>query len=168
MVINGNITLPFYEYSTRTLLAVTDPYVHSLPEHRYKTGHSYFNAGVLYIHAEHWKNHKENLISLTKELEKELLFGDQDVLNLYFANQWTELPTQYNYQLNHMLIIPQHITPTIFHFTGPRKPLAEKPDGKNIPPTVQQVISWFKLYHQIGWQELALLPLGFLTLSLFD
>lgn len=102
LVANGDITQPFAEQQPAALMAVSDPFVAALPEHPFRKGR-YFNAGVLYIRADYWQPCKHELVALTAELKNELAFGDQDVLNRYFRNRWTELDAGYNFQLDHIL-----------------------------------------------------------------
>ena len=60
----------------------------------------YFNAGVLLINLNYWRNH--NVIDVfndtIKKKSDKLEQHDQDVLNIAFANIKVELPLKYNFQ----------------------------------------------------------------------
>lgn len=64
-------------------------------------GKDYFNAGVLLIDYKKWKTKKtgEELINLLKSTNEELLFWDQDLLNIYFDGQFSELNKNLNYKV---------------------------------------------------------------------
>lgn len=111
LVLNGDITQPFRKlnFAQYPLAAVSDPYVHSLPTHPYRH-QDYFNAGVLYFNAQLCQNIRTNLIELTNQLKNEIIFGDQDVLNVYFQDKWLPLGKEYNYQLDHILYKKHEIT----------------------------------------------------------
>ena len=76
----------------------------------------------------------------------------QNDLQLYFAKRYSTL------QLVHMISINSlDISPVIFHFTGPHKPL-DNIFSENV--CVNAVISLFRLYASISWQDVCSLPLG--------
>lgn len=76
----------------------------------------------------------------------------QNDLQLYFAKRYSTL------QLVHMISINTLDTsPNIFHFTGPHKPL-DNIFSENA--CVNAVISLFRLYASISWQDICSLPLG--------
>ena len=76
----------------------------------------------------------------------------QNDLQLYFAKRYSTL------QLVHMISINSlDISPVIFHFTGPHKPL-DNIFSENT--CVNAVISLFRLYASISWQDIYSLPLG--------
>ncbi|WP_239495425.1 hypothetical protein [Haemophilus influenzae] len=76
----------------------------------------------------------------------------QNDLQLYFAKRYSTL------QLVHMISINTlDISPVIFHFTGPHKPL-DNIFSENT--YVNAVISLFRLYASISWQDIYSLPLG--------
>lgn len=164
-VINGDVTLPFYEYnfSNYALGAVSDPYVNSLPSHPYMH-QDYFNAGVLYLNANKLSSSFiHDLVHLTNKLKEKIIFGDQDILNEYFKNEWISLSRAYNFQLNHMVYSKgKNLSPCIMHFTGQVKPLGAKTDS----PNVAAIISLFHLYHSLSWNEIVNLPLGTIKLRL--
>ncbi|HHE8981581.1 glycosyltransferase [Haemophilus influenzae] len=162
IVINGNITLPFeyLDFSRHTIAAVLDPYVTRIGR-PYKDK-DYFNAGVLYLNMEKYQlgisSFSKELITLHTQLKESLIYGDQDILNYYFEDRWIPLDKRYNFQLDHMISFDSLDTsPNIFHFTGPHKPL-DNIFSENA--CVNAVISLFRLYASISWQDICSLPLG--------
>nr|WP_223265924.1 glycosyltransferase [Haemophilus influenzae] len=98
------------------------------------------------------------LITLHNQLKESLIYGDQDILNYYFKDRWISLDKRYNFQLDHMISINTlDVSPVIFHFTGPHKPL-DNIFSENT--YVNAVISLFRLYASISWQDIYSLPLG--------
>ena len=162
IVLNGNITLPFecLDFSSHSLAAVLDPYVTRIG-HPYNN-RDYFNAGVVYFNMEKYRlgisSFSKELVELHEKLKESLIYGDQDILNYYFEDQWIPLDKRYNFQLDHMISINSlDISPVIFHFTGPHKPL-DNIFSENA--CVNAVISLFRLYASISWQDVCSLPLG--------
>ncbi|MDY6216264.1 glycosyltransferase family 8 protein [Actinobacillus porcinus] len=168
IVINGDVRAPFNALRTSSypVAAVSDPYVNALPNHPYKQ-EDYFNAGVLYLDATRAVGINSALTTLTQQLRNQLIFGDQDVLNVYFEDNWLKLNRLYNYQLDHVLYKKQSlgggkIAPFILHFTGPIKPLEPILDN-NVD--IMSVVSLFRLYHHLPWEVLVHLPLGSIQLK---
>lgn len=102
----------------------------------YASSFSYFNAGVLLVNLEYWRN-----IQFQKVAEKyisehmsELVFNDQDVLNALLHDKKLFLPFRYNVQDGFLRrkrrIRPEAIPdlekellhPVIVHYTGGKKP----------------------------------------------
>ncbi|MCY7293599.1 MAG: glycosyltransferase family 8 protein [Ferruginibacter sp.] len=81
----------------------------------------YFNAGIMFINVKNWRliNATDNFLAIASANMNSLLYWDQDVLNMFFANQWTALDQKFN-ALH--LIWKQPTTPTIIHFVGMPKP----------------------------------------------
>lgn len=77
----------------------------------------YFNAGVLLIDSNKWRNNNifEKLISTEKKYRELLSMADQDVLNIYFESNYKELKKKYNVIYDNQEII-------IRHFAGFPKP----------------------------------------------
>lgn len=165
VVINGNIVAPFYQYnfSNYGVGAVSDRYVLSLKEHPY-VNRDYFNAGVLYLNANKLNpSFVSDLIKLSNELE-DVTFGDQDILNYYLKDEWITLSNSYNFQSNHMVYYQgERIEPCIIHFTGPVKPLDKV--NTNIK-NVMSIISLFRLYNSLSWDEILNFPIGTIKLKL--
>lgn len=61
----------------------------------------YFNAGVLIINFTKWKQNNclDNLVDILNERESDLLFWDQDALNILFDGDYVSLPATLNYNL---------------------------------------------------------------------
>ena len=81
----------------------------------------YFNAGVLLVNLEKWRagDMSKKLIEMASRYMDQLIFWDQDVLNMFFANNWGPLDSKYN-ALN--LIWKRKKEPLIIHFAGGSKP----------------------------------------------
>jgi lipopolysaccharide biosynthesis glycosyltransferase len=81
----------------------------------------YFNAGVMLINLKKWREAEVSSV-LTKMAEKhmdDLLYWDQDVLNLFFYNKWGVFDGKYNsINLKNRL----EVTPTIIHYATAGKP----------------------------------------------
>lgn len=85
------------------------------------TSEKYFNAGIIYINLEKWRD--DNVAKIFNELlnkfNKKLLWADQDILNLSFQDKWAEL----DYSYNAFGLSKKDNTPyKIIHFTGITKP----------------------------------------------
>lgn len=162
VVVNRNITKPFLDYPNEKLLAVSDPYINKITGHKFRN-QDYFNAGVLYINANYWKDSKKTLIDLTEALKSELIFGDQDVLNFYIKDHWIKLDRSYNFQRENLMNFDEvnESKPHIIHFTGPDKPLDSKTFIR-----LRDIVALFHIYNDMKWEHLNDLPLGFLSLTL--
>ena len=82
---------------------------------------SYFNAGVMMISLKNWRltDTSAALLNLANTYMEQLVFWDQDVLNMHFVNRWTKLDETYN-ALH--LIWERPKTPLIVHYAGSSKP----------------------------------------------
>ena len=62
-------------------------------------GSGYFNAGVIFINYKEWskKNIKDKLIDLMRSNYENIIFWDQDVLNLYFDGDFNRIDKALNY-----------------------------------------------------------------------
>ena len=65
-------------------------------------GNNYFNAGVMFIDLEKWRKKSIESLSLKiiKEKNKELKFWDQDILNIIFNDDVSEISNSLNYIIN--------------------------------------------------------------------
>ena len=174
IVINGDVTSPFYQYNfaNYALGAVSDPYVNSL-SHSY-INQDYFNAGVLYLNKNkvqsgNYTSFTYDLFGLANELKDNVLFGDQDLLNFYFKDNWLSLSQEYNFQLANMKLYNKRekVNPAIIHFTGPVKPLGPI-SIKHECECVKNVISLFRIYDSVSWDDIVNLPIGTITLKISD
>lgn len=174
IVINGDVTSPFYQYNfaNYALGAVSDPYVNSL-SHSY-INQDYFNAGVLYLNKNkvqsgNYTSFTSDLFGLANELKDNVLFGDQNLLNFYFKDNWLSLSQEYNFQLANMKLYNKRekVNPAIIHFTGPVKPLGPI-SIKHECECVKNVISLFRIYDSVSWDDIVNLPIGTITLKISD
>jgi lipopolysaccharide biosynthesis glycosyltransferase len=81
----------------------------------------YFNAGVLLINVKAWRINKlsEKFISMADEYMDRLAWWDQDILNMYFYNNWQQMDPKFN-ALHLRKKLP--VTPVIIHYAGTAKP----------------------------------------------
>ena len=83
----------------------------------------YFNAGVLVINYDYWfKNSiSKSLLDIMKKRHKDLIFWDQDLLNIYLDSNYLEIPKSLNY--NYVEIDSLKNKDIIFlHYAGKDKP----------------------------------------------
>ncbi|MCD0486949.1 glycosyltransferase family 8 protein [Pedobacter sp. MC2016-14] len=81
----------------------------------------YFNAGVLFINLKNWRSNQSTtaLLKLAEERMDDLVYLDQDTLNMYFAGKWKALSATYN---GLHLRVKVAKKPVIVHFAGKTKP----------------------------------------------
>lgn len=100
---------------------------------------NYFNTGVMLVNLEKFRkeNYTDSLIKLTKDRMSELIFPDQDVLNIFFPN-WKKIDVKYNFPAplfqnekkflriygNQYSELPKTENIKIIHYVGFRKPWA--------------------------------------------
>lgn len=166
IVVDGDLSsLYWQDFAGVPLLAVED-YVHQhLPVYQDLTFESYFNAGVLLIDNAFWRRHAtfDDLIAINDEYPN-LVFGDQDALNIYFNDSWRALPIEYNYQVGALIELSVRrglnelvktsgyldVVPKIIHYTGPYKPWKASVIHEMQIATRKKY--WF--YHDLSWQEI--------------
>lgn len=158
LVVNNDISQPFLlpEFEQYPVMAVLDPYMMKQADNRFKQG-DYFNAGVLYINAEKWGTACETLLALTEQYQTALVYGDQDILNLYFQHKWYALPRDYNLQTTYL---EQEIIENvkILHFTGKQKPWnCDMSTTENIC----HYNAIFHFYRQLDWFQAVTSELDF-------
>jgi len=126
LVVTGSIKdLLTAEFKDKYLLANDDPYYAEdsiLRINRLGAPTSaYFNAGVLLINLKKWRseNVAGHLIRVAQDKMEQLLWWDQDVLNLYFFDKWDRFEARFN-SINYTQKFDQ--APTIVHFAGKSKP----------------------------------------------
>lgn len=85
------------------------------------TTDGYFNAGVMLVNLKNWRliRAADDLMALADKYMEDLVFWDQDILNMYFVNRWSEIDPTYN-ALH--LIWKRRKTPLIVHYAGSSKP----------------------------------------------
>lgn len=126
IVVNGSLgAFADLEFKDNYLFAVTEDEIYLDNVIRLnKLGipaEKYFNAGVMVLNLKAWRAHNvsKELISIAKKYAKELLWWDQDVLNMFFYDKWEKLPSKYN-EKNIINTLAE--TPVIVHYTGSIKP----------------------------------------------
>lgn len=85
----------------------------------------YFNSGVLLINLRFWKEHQvvEHAFDFIRNNPDKVHFWDQDALNATLVDQWVELPTIWNWQLNSTTLDAKiGPGPAIVHFLTDDKP----------------------------------------------
>ena len=98
---------------------------------------NYLNSGVIVMNLDYWRKHdvQNRLLSYIIDKGKELIYNDQDALNVILQKERWQLPVKYNvtpYYFNrnldnypkemHEEIREARINPIIFHFLGNIKP----------------------------------------------
>lgn len=98
--------------------------------------YGYFNAGVMLIDLEKWRERRleEKLLAFARSNEARLVFYDQDALNAVIAGAWLPLDPRWNQQYEHFLVAPNvtgldaptlrrvQKNPWAVHFSGASKP----------------------------------------------
>lgn len=95
---------------------------------------SYFNAGVLLINLQAWRE-KDIISQFLKFLDNyknEISTADQDILNCLFKDDWLEINNKFNLDLKHQPInaLPKQET-VILHYSDKIKPWSYFYCGKN-------------------------------------
>lgn len=116
-------------------------------------GREIFNAGVLLINNDLWKQEQmtQRLIDLTNEWHDKVDQADQSILNMLFENKWLELDFDYNHIVIHKQFTDYHIPegqeyPAIIHYLSHRKP------WKDLAAQTYRDVWWY--YHNLEWTEL--------------
>tara|TARA_X000000368_G_scaffold111569_1_gene86836 strand:- start:701 stop:1630 length:930 start_codon:yes stop_codon:yes gene_type:complete len=106
----------------------------------------YFNAGVMLIDYKKWtnKNMLKNLIDITKNRKEDLVFWDQDVLNIYFDGEYLELSKYLNYKLDsspyqekEKIVLNNEVR--LIHYSGKFKPWSLKGIENNFSIFYQEI-----------------------------
>ena len=97
----------------------------------------YLNVGVIVMNLDYWRNHdvQNRLLEYILDKGNELIYNDQDALNVILQKERIQLPVKYNvtpYHYNKNLeyypavlreeIHKSRLNPIIFHYLGPTKP----------------------------------------------
>ncbi|MEW4354202.1 glycosyltransferase family 8 protein [Streptococcus pneumoniae] len=126
LIVTENLR-PFYDTDIREvgLAAVLDvgaPFLHGINE---------FNAGVLLINLEKWREKKvlEAALEIHRDSQITLLNADQTVLNILFEGEWLELSDAYNHQVFAEFPYVRRHNPAkkspIIHYTTSVKPFTK-------------------------------------------
>lgn len=116
-------------------------------------GREIFNAGVLLINNDLWKQEQmtQRLIDLTNEWHDKVDQADQSILNMLFENKWLELDFDYNHIVIHKQFTDYQLPegqeyPAIIHYLSHRKP------WKDLAAQTYRDVWWY--YHNLEWTEL--------------
>ena len=116
-------------------------------------GREIFNAGVLLINNDLWKQEQmtQRLIDLTNEWHDKVDQADQSILNMLFEHKWLELDFDYNHIVIHKQFTDYQLPagqdyPGIIHYLSHRKP------WKNLAAQTYRDVWWY--YHNLEWTEL--------------
>ena len=116
-------------------------------------GQEIFNAGVLLINNDLWKqeNMTQRLIDLTNEWHDKVDQADQSILNMLFEHKWLELDFDYNHIVIHKQFTDYQLPegqdyPAIIHYLSHRKP------WKDLAAQTYRDVWWY--YHSLEWTEL--------------
>ncbi|MFC5281960.1 glycosyltransferase family 8 protein [Pedobacter alpinus] len=119
------INLSFYDdnHKETSLFAVTDVRADREIKRLNKVGAnltSYFNTGVFYANLKKWRAEgmAEKMIEIGREYGKNLVYLDQDIMNIFFKNDKKELDATYNKDA----VIKYPKLPIILHYLGNSKP----------------------------------------------
>ena len=119
----------------------------------------YLNSGVIVMNLDYWRKHdvQNRLLSYIVDKGNELIFNDQDALNVILHDERRQLPVKYNvtpYYFKRNLdncpkemreeIREARIDPVVFHYTGPLKPwsLGCYVPGKKLFMKYQKASGW--------------------------
>jgi len=95
---------------------------HYTPNERLRLGLNgdYFQAGVLLINLKFWRENsvEDSFLDVLQTRSKDLLYWDQDILNIVFDSSCLVLPDKYNVHL----LLAGVADVVIYHFDGTRKP----------------------------------------------
>tara|TARA_X000000368_G_scaffold404209_1_gene379996 strand:+ start:19931 stop:20866 length:936 start_codon:yes stop_codon:yes gene_type:complete len=88
----------------------------------------YFNAGVMYIDLKRWRkfNVEKKSLKIIEEKQKDLLYWDQDVLNILFENRYLEIEEKLNFKVGGDRLYTNELTVSnseiFIHYMGSKKP----------------------------------------------
>ena len=89
---------------------IVDPYMPSYLTQKIgiPKGQPYYNAGVMYINQEEWREQKceEKILVHWKNHRSDYLFADQDVTNVLFGKKIKELHLKFNFYSKNFTLIP--------------------------------------------------------------
>ena len=122
-LINLDFTNTQINQDDNSILAVCDKNEKTEIDRLSKMGiqtNMYFNAGVMLINLKQWRieNVSDKLIDIANKFKEQLIWWDQDVLNIFFKNKCGRLKNTYNEFPTKLL----SNVPIIIHFSGSSKP----------------------------------------------
>lgn len=129
LIVNGSLD-EFYnlDFEDNSLAGVVDMICY-----HYDKNTTEFNAGVMLIDNDAWRNERvlEKAIKIHLEKDSELKSADQTVLNMIFENRWKKIDISNNFQVgvNYIKKIEKdtdyfksEVVPLIVHYTTANKP----------------------------------------------
>tara|TARA_B100000427_G_scaffold328602_1_gene342130 strand:+ start:3835 stop:4764 length:930 start_codon:yes stop_codon:yes gene_type:complete len=113
--------------SSHTISAKTEEELTENTKRLKMINEKYFNAGVMIIDYVKWnkQNLSTKLINKMKEIESEIVFWDQDVLNSFFDGSYQELDNIFNFKIDvddKKQSIVKKEEAKIVHYVGKSKP----------------------------------------------
>lgn len=123
-----------------------------------EAGGNYFQAGLLIIDLVAWRRRsiETRFLEIMKNERDRILWWDQDVLNIAFADGWQRLPVGYNFGAAASIALKGEvlsIMPRLLHFDGSNKPWK----GDNRRPFASQ---WYEAYEQVFGRPFDLASVG--------
>ena len=109
----------------------------------------YFNAGVMYIDLKQWRkfNVEKKSLKIIEEKQKDLLYWDQDVLNILFENRYLEIEEKLNFKVGGDRLYSNELTVSnneiFIHYMGSKKPW-----------TLEGLIDKNSLYYQLNFMKI--------------
>ena len=120
---------------------------------------NYLNSGVIVMNLDYWRKHDvmKRLLAYISDKGNELIYNDQDSLNVILHDERRQLPVKYNVTPHYFLKNPDNypkemheeirdarINPIIFHFLGKIKPwsLGCYLPGKELFMKYQKASGW--------------------------
>jgi len=84
----------------------------------------YFNTGVLLIDTKKWKDQKicERTFDFINNNINKIKYADQDALNHILEDDWLEIDSSFNFQLDKHQVMNADSRINVLHFVGPLKP----------------------------------------------
>ncbi|HET8830031.1 MAG TPA: glycosyltransferase family 8 protein [Pelobium sp.] len=109
--------------SETSLFAVTDVRANREINRLNKAGAnitSYFNTGVFYVNLKKWRaeHMAEKMIEIGRKYGEQLVYLDQDIMNIFFKSEYKELEDTYNKDA----AVEHAELPIILHYLGNSKP----------------------------------------------
>ena len=161
-----------YDISNYAVGAVTDmaEAKHDYNRLGYNRDKGYFNAGVLLINLDYWREHdlKSKFMDLIIQHPEKIKLHDQDVLNISLLDEKLNLPMKYNVQNGFLWhkkynqfgsryeeyeedLLKAIANPVLIHFTDNKKPW-------HIEDCNPLSYEWFKYFKQTEWKYQPLTP----------
>lgn len=110
-------------------------------------GHRYFNSGVLLIDCQKWRQEDllKKIITLGEQIVEWLIYGDQDILNKFFNNNYKCLPDIYNTTSGICSGYDAPKDTIICHYVGPAKPWHYYKKRKKMMPCLADYWKYAKM-----------------------